>query len=402
MKILVINCGSSSLKYQLMDMNDETTLCKGICERIGMETSIISHTAHGKKNKSNAIFPTHFEALNEVVKRLTTGEEKVIDDLSEVDAIGHRVVHGGESLSEPCLLTPAVEQQIRDICSLAPLHNPPALQGFECAKKVFGENIPNVCVFDTAFHSTMPEKAYMYALPYEYYTDFGVRRYGFHGTSHKYVSRTAAEYIGKPVEDLKIITCHLGNGASVAAIENGKVVDTSMGLTPLAGLMMGTRCGDIDPSVVNFLKYKLDITSHRMDDVLNKKSGLLGISGFSSDKRDVQNAAAEGHPRARLAEDMFNYQVRKTVGSYLSVLGGVDVLVFTGGIGENDEPCREVVCQNMEWCGIEYDHDLNWGVRAKGEDICEINGENSKVKVLVVATNEELMIARETKAIANG
>ena len=262
MKILVINCGSSSLKYQLIDMQGEKVLCKGLCERIGMESSMITHEANGNKATTPAIFPTHTEAFAEVVKKMTTGDGKVIDDVSEINAIGHRVVHGGEKFQASCLITPEVIETLRELSPLAPLHNPAGILGIEAAKKVFGD-IPNVAVFDTAFHSTMPPKAFMYAIPYEYYEKYGVRRYGFHGTSHKYVSYRAAEYLEEPIDRLKLITCHLGNGSSIAAVDQGKVVDTSMGMTPLAGLMMGTRCGDIDPSVVNYLKYTLNITGQR-------------------------------------------------------------------------------------------------------------------------------------------
>ena len=314
MKVLVINCGSSSLKYQLIDMDGEKVLCKGLCERIGMESSMITHEANGHKATTPAIFPTHTEAFAEVVKKMTTGEGKCINDVSEIDAIGHRVVHGGEKFKASCLITDEVIETIRELSPLAPLHNPAGILGIEAARKVFG-NIPMVAVFDTAFHSTMPPKAYMYAIPYEYYEKYGVRRYGFHGTSHKYVAHKAAEYLEEPIERLKLITCHLGNGSSIAAVDQGKVVDTSMGMTPLAGLMMGTRCGDLDPSVVNYLKYTLNITGHELDEILNKKSGLLGISGVSSDKRDVEEAAAAGNKRAQLASDMLNYQIKKTVGS---------------------------------------------------------------------------------------
>mgnify|MGYP000329158613 CR=1 FL=1 len=320
MKVLVINCGSSSLKYQLIDMEGEKVLCKGLCERIGMESSMITHEANGQKATTPAIFPTHTEAFTEVVKKMTTGAGKVIDSVSEIDAIGHRVVHGGEKFKESCLITPEVVKAIHDLSPLAPLHNPAAILGIEASYKVFGQDKPNVAVFDTAFHSTMPPKAYMYAIPYEYYEKYGVRRYGFHGTSHKYVSHRAAEFLEEPIERLKLITCHLGNGSSIAAVDQGKVIDTSMGMTPLAGLMMGTRCGDLDPSVVNYLKYNLEITGHELDEILNKKSGLLGVSGVSSDKRDVEDAAMNGNKRAQLASDMLNYQIKKTIGSYIAAM----------------------------------------------------------------------------------
>ena len=395
MKVLVINCGSSSLKYQLIDMDGEKVLCKGLCERIGMESSMITHEANGHKATTPAIFPTHTEAFAEVVKKMTTGEGKCINDVSEIDAIGHRVVHGGEKFKASCLITDDVINTIRELSPLAPLHNPAGILGIEAARKVFG-NIPMVAVFDTAFHSTMPPKAYMYAIPYEYYEKYGVRRYGFHGTSHKYVAHKAAEYLEEPIERLKLITCHLGNGSSIAAVDQGKVVDTSMGMTPLAGLMMGTRCGDLDPSVVNYLKYTLNITGHELDEILNKKSGLLGISGVSSDKRDVEEAAAAGNKRAQLASDMLNYQIKKTIGAYIAAMGGVDAIVFTGGIGEHDAIARAKICHHMDWLGIRIDTEKN---KHPVGDVCEITAWGAKVRTLVIATDEELMIARDTKEV---
>ena len=395
MKVLVINCGSSSLKYQLIDMDANKVLCKGLCERIGMESSMITHDANGEKATTPAIFPTHTEAFAEVVKKMTTGAGKVIDSVSEIDAIGHRVVHGGEKFQKSCLITDEVVQAIRDLSPLAPLHNPAAILGIDASRKVFGD-VPNVAVFDTAFHSTMPPKAYMYAVPYEYYEKYGVRRYGFHGTSHKYVSMKAAEYLAEPISRLKLITCHLGNGSSIAAVDQGRVVDTSMGMTPLAGLMMGTRCGDLDPSVVNYLKYTLGITGHELDEILNKKSGLLGISGVSSDKRDVEKAAAAGNARAQLASDMLNYQIKKTVGSYIAAMGGLDALVFTGGIGEHDELARAKICHHMDWLGIRIDTDKNRNIHG---DICEITAWGARVRTLVIATDEEYMIAHDTQEV---
>ena len=394
MKILVINCGSSSLKYQLIDMQGEKVLCKGLCERIGMESSMITHEANGNKATTPAIFPTHTEAFAEVVKKMTTGDGKVIDDVSEINAIGHRVVHGGEKFQASCLITPEVIETLRELSPLAPLHNPAGILGIEAAKKVFGD-IPNVAVFDTAFHSTMPPKAFMYAIPYEYYEKYG----GFHGTSHKYVSYRAAEYLEEPIDRLKLITCHLGNGSSIAAVDQGKVVDTSMGMTPLAGLMMGTRCGDIDPSVVNYLKYTLNITGHQLDEILNKKSGLLGVSGVSSDKRDVEAAAAAGNPRAQLASDMLNYQIKKTIGSYIAAMGGVDAIVFTGGIGEHDADSRAKICHHMDWLGIRVDTEKNANAHKQNKDVVEITAWGAKVRTLVIETNEELMIARDTKEV---
>ena len=377
MKILVINCGSSSLKYQLIDMQGEKVLCKGLCERIGMESSMITHEANGNKATTPAIFPTHTEAFAEVVKKMTTGDGKVIDDVSEINAIGHRVVHGGEKFQASCLITPEVIETLRELSPLAPLHNPAGILGIEAAKKVFGD-IPNVAVFDTAFHSTMPPKAFMYAIPYEYYEKYGVRRYGFHGTSHKYVSHRAAEYLEEPIDRLKLITCHLGNGSSIAAVDQGKVIDTSMGMTPLAGLMMGTRCGDLDPSVVNYLKYNLEITGH---------------------ERDVEEAAMNGNKRAQLASDMLNYQIKKTIGSYIAAMGGVDAIVFTGGIGEHDADSRAKICHHMDWLGIRIDTDKNRDAHKQKKDVVEVTAWGARVRTLIIETNEELMIARDTKEV---
>ena len=318
--------------------------------------------------------------------------------MSEINAIGHRVVHGGEKFKESCLITDEVIETIRELSPLAPLHNPAGILGIEAARKVFG-NVPMVAVFDTAFHSTMPPKAYMYAIPYEYYEKYGVRRYGFHGTSHKYVSHRAAEFLEEPIERLKLITCHLGNGSSIAAVDQGKVVDTSMGMTPLAGLMMGTRCGDLDPSVVNYLKYTLGITGHELDEILNKKSGLLGVSGVSSDKRDVEAAAKAGNKRAQLASDMLNYQIKKTIGSYIAAMGGVDAIIFTGGIGEHDAESRAKICHHMDWLGIRVDTDKNNNAHNQHKDVVEITAWGARVRTLVIETNEELMIARDTKEV---
>lgn len=399
MKVLVINCGSSSLKYQLIDMDGEKVLCKGLCERIGMDGSIITHKANGGKWESLIPFPTHTEAFAAVVKMMTEGEGKVIGDVSEVSAIGHRVVHGGEKFQQSCLVTDAVIDTLNELAPLAPLHNPAGVLGLEAAAKVFGANVPNVAVFDTAFHSTMPAESYMYALPYEFYEKYGVRRYGFHGTSHRFVSLTAAEYLGKKPEDLKIVTCHMGNGSSIAAVNGGKVLDTSMGMTPLAGLIMGTRAGDMDPSIPGYLMNRAGLSAAEIDTIMNKKSGLLGVSGVSSDKRDLGEAAEKGNKRAQLANDMLNYQVKKYIGAYTAAMGGLDCVAFAGGIGENDAEAREAICENMAFFGIEIDKEKN---KLRGLDINDITGKNSKVKVLVIATNEELMIARDTKAIVEG
>ncbi len=399
MKVLVINCGSSSLKYQLIDMDNENLLCKGLCERIGMDGSKITHQANGGKWAVESAMPTHTEAFAKVVEVMTTGEGKVINDASEINAIGHRGVHGGEKFRESCLVTEEVLKVYEELSPLAPLHNPAGLLGLRAAQQVFGAAMPNVIVFDTAFHATMPAKSYMYALPYEYYEKYGVRRYGFHGTSHRYVSLAAAEFLGKKPEELKIVTCHLGNGSSIAAVNGGKVLDTSMGMTPLSGLIMGTRSGDMDPSIPGYIMKQTGMTAAEIDAVMNKKSGLEGISGVSSDKRDVEAAAAAGNERAQLASDMLNYQIRKYVGGYAAAMGGLDCIVFTGGIGENDSKVRAEVCKDMEFMGVAIDVEKN-GVR--GLEINDITAEGSRVKVLVVCTNEELMIARDTKAIVEG
>ncbi len=398
MKVLVINCGSSSLKYQLIDMEGEVLLCKGLCERIGMENSVITHKLLHGTWSVNSPFPTHAEAFAKVVEMLTTGEGKVIDSVSEISAIGHRGVHGGEHFRESALVTEDLIKAYENLSPLAPLHNPAGVVGLRAAQKVFGPDMPNVMVFDTAFHSTMPPKAFMYALPYEFYEKYGVRRYGFHGTSHCFVSQAAAKYLGKDPSELKIITCHLGNGASIAAVDGGKVVDTSMGMTPLAGLMMGTRSGDIDPSIPSYLMKCTGMNNEEIDHILNHHSGLKGVSGESSDKRDLDVAVEAGIKRAILASEMFNYDIKKYVGAYAAAMGGVDCIVFTGGIGENDNGVREDVCSNMEFLGIEIDEHKNL---KRGLDINEISTPASRVKVLVIATNEELMIARDTAAIVS-
>ena len=397
MKVLVINCGSSSLKYQLIDMDGEKVLCKGLCERIGMESSMITHEANGHKATTPAIFPTHTEAFAEVVKKMTTGEGKCIDDVSEINAIGHRVVHGGEKFKASCLITDEVINTLRELSPLAPLHNPAGILGIEAARKVFG-NIPMVAVFDTAFHSTMPPKAYMYAIPYEYYEKYGVRRYGFHGTSHKYVAYKAAEYLEEPIERLKLITCHLGNGSSMSAVVDGKCVDTSMGLTPLEGVVMGTRSGSCDPAVVQFIANNDHMTVNEVLTMMNKQSGLMGISGLSSDMRDIDKAADEGNDRAALARDMLHYGIKKYIGSYAAAMGGVDIIVFTAGIGENGPELRESVMKDMEWMGAKLDVEKN---KVRGKEAV-ISTDDSKVTICVIPTNEEIMIARDTKELVEG
>ena len=399
MKILVINCGSSSLKYQLINMEDESVICKGICERIGIEGSFIKHEANGGKWTVEVPFPTHTEAFAKVVEMMTTGEGKVIDDVKEVSAIGHRVAHGAESFKESTLVDDEVIAEIGRLGAIAPLHNPAHVLGLNSAKAVFGADVPNVVVFDTVFHATMPRKAYMYAVPYEWYEDHKVRRYGFHGTSHKFVSLAAAEFLGKKPEELKIVTCHLGNGSSIAAVDGGKVVDTSMGFSPLAGLLMGTRSGDIDPSVAAFIAEKTGMNGTELSQYLNKKGGFLGVSGVSSDCRDLEIAAEEGNDRAALTLEMLVYQIQKYIGSYTAAMNGLDCIVFTGGIGENSASTRAKVCEGLGWFGVEIDAEQN---AKRGLAVNDITAANGKVKVLVVQTNEELMIARDTKRVAFG
>ncbi len=397
MKILVINAGSSSMKYQLIDMNDESVLAKGNCERIGIDGHFKHTTGTGKKYEIDVTMNNHTEAFVQIKDALLDKEHGVITDLSEVSAIGHRVVQGGALFSESKIVDDEVIAGIESLIPLAPLHNAAHLQGIRACLDVFGKDVPQVVVFDTAFHSTMPEKAYMYAVPYEFYEKYAVRRYGAHGTSHRYVSQRCAELMGKDIKDLKIITCHLGNGSSITAVDGGKVVDTSMGLTPLDGIMMGTRTGSLDPSVVTFIAEKENLSPSEMDTLLNKKSGFLGISGISSDDRDVSEAAEKGNKRAKLAIDMLEYQILKYVGSYNAVLGGMDALVFTAGIGENQYSHRASVCHKLEYMGVKIDDKLNeeyihgnWG---------KISTPDSSVEVWVIPTNEELVIARDTKAL---
>ncbi|MFI3324701.1 MAG: acetate kinase [Clostridia bacterium] len=397
MKILVINAGSSSLKYQLIDMDTEEMLAKGNCEKIGLEMGIFGHkTADGRSKGYEVVMHDHTEAFQQVKMALLDEEVGVIKDLSEVTAIGHRIVQGGALFSESVLVDESVVEGIESLIPLAPLHNSAHVQGIRACLNVFGTEVPEVVVFDTAFHSTMPEKAYMFAVPYEYYEKYQIRRYGFHGTSHRYVSAKCAELMGKDIKDLKIVTCHIGNGSSVTAVDGGKVIDTSMGLTPLDGFMMGTRTGTLDPSVVTFIAEKENLTPTELSDLFNKKSGLLGISGISSDDRDVRKAELEGNKRAKLAHDMLMYQIKKFVGSYIAAMGGVDAIVFTAGLGENQAFLREGVLENMECFGVEICKEANDAARGvQGE----ITTSNSRVKAFVIPTNEELVIARDTKEI---
>ena len=397
MKILVINAGSSSLKYQLIDMTDESVLAKGNAERIGVGGKITHRTGDGRKFSYEIELKNHTAAFKEVQKVLTTGEGAVISDMSEIAAVGHRIVQGGAIFKKSELVDQKVIDGIESLIPLAPLHNKAHLEGILACREVFGPEVPEVVVFDTSFHSTMPPKAYMFAIPREYYEKYQVRRYGFHGTSHRYVSHRCAEIMGKDLKDLKLITCHLGNGSSITAIDHGKVVDTSMGLTPLDGFIMGTRSGSLDPSVVTFIMEKENLTPQQMSDILNKKSGMLGVTGISSDNRDIEIAAEQGNELAILSQDMFFYQVRKFIGSYIAAMNGVDAIVFTGGLGENGDLIRADVCKNMSFFGVDIDYDFN-KTCCRGEE-GELSTSNSKIKVYVIPTNEELLIARDTKAL---
>lgn len=395
MNILVINCGSSSLKYQLIDSGSEKVLAKGLCERIGIDGSRITYQpAGGEKEVTVSPMPTHTQAIKLVLDALTNEKSGVIKSLDQVGAVGHRIVHGGEEFTSSTLITEDAIKAIEACNDLAPLHNPANLIGIRACQELM-PGTPMVGVFDTAFHQTMPKKAYLYGIPYEYYETYKVRRYGFHGTSHSYVSKRAAEILGKPYDSLRTIVCHLGNGSSICAVENGKSVDTTMGLTPLEGLLMGTRSGDVDPGAMQFIMHKENMDIDQMLDVLNKKSGVYGVSGVSSDFRDIENAADEGNERARIALDSFAYRVAKYVGAYTSAMGGVDVIAFTAGVGENDKVTRKKVCEHMAFMGIKVDDEAN---AKRGQEII-ISTPDSNVTVMVVPTNEELAIARETLAL---
>ena len=395
MKILVINAGSSSLKYQLIDMDNEQVLAKGNCERIGQEGSFIGFkTADGKKEIKTEMV-NHTQAFEAVKNVLLNKEYGAISDLSEVAAIGHRVVQGGSYFDKSVLVDDDVIAKIEELAPLAPLHNPAHLQGIEACTNVFGKDIPQVVVFDTAFHQTMPEKAFMYAIPYEYYEKYGVRKYGFHGTSHRYVSNKMAELMGR--DDLKLITCHIGNGSSLTAIKGGKVIDTTMGLTPLGGFMMGTRSGSIDPSVITFIAEKENLTPAEASALLNKQSGLLGVSGISSDDRDVTAAEESGNERAHLAHEMLYYQIAQYIGSYYVALGGCGAIIFTAGIGENQPILREKVCDYLACLGVELDKEFN--NKARLGVTGTLSTPESKIRVELIATDEEMVIARDTKAI---
>lgn len=396
MKILIINAGSSSLKYQLIDMDNENVLAKGNAERIGIKDSLLTHEVMGKeKFKISKNFNDHTEAIKEVIKTLISADKGVITDMSEIGAVGHRVVHGGERFKESVLIDDEVMDAIRANIDLAPLHNPANIMGIEACMKIM-PGVPMSAVFDTAFHQTMPREAFLYAIPYESYLKHGIRRYGFHGTSHKYVSLRAAQILNRPIEELKIVTCHLGNGSSIAAVKHGKSIDTSMGFTPLDGLPMGTRSGSIDPTIVSYLMEKEDLTIDETSEYLNKQSGVLGISGVSSDFRDLADAAADNVERAKLALEVFNYQVKKYIGEYAAAMGGIDCVVFTAGIGENTPAIREESCQGLEFLGIKVDPVKNNSKEIQTSKEGIVSTDDTPVKVLVVPTNEELMIARET------
>lgn len=396
MNVLVINAGSSSLKYQLMNAKTGDVLAKGGAERIGLDNAMVKHTSMGKDSVTLPMdLPNHKIAVQSVLAILTSDEHGVIKGMDEIDAVGHRVVHGGEKFASSALITPEVKRAIRACFDLAPLHNPPNMTGIEACEEAM-PGVPQVAVFDTAFHQTMPSKAYMYALPYEMYEKHGVRKYGFHGTSHGYVAQRAAAMLGKPIETTKLITCHLGNGSSIAAIDHGKCVDTTMGLTPLSGIAMGTRSGDIDPAIVTFLMEKENLDTKGIDNLMNKQSGMLGISGVSSDFRDLYAAAGEGNKRARLALEIFKYQCRKYIGMYAAAMGGVDAVIFTAGIGENTPDIRQGACEGLSYMGCEIDAYRNASVRGRE---AFVSTDESVVKVLVVPTNEELAIARETARI---
>ena len=396
MKILVVNCGSSSLKYQLIDMSNEEALCVGLVERIGIEGSILKQEKDGVEGKLIVEQPmkNHQDAIKLVLDAVVDAQYGGVKDIKEVEAVGHRVVHGGEKFASSVVITDEVKAAIEECVELAPLHNPANIMGIEACEAIL-PGVPMVAVFDTAFHQTMPKASYLYGLPHELYTKYGVRRYGFHGTSHKYVSQRAAEMLGKNIEDTKIVTCHLGNGASVAAINGGKCVDTSMGFTPLEGLIMGTRCGDIDAAILPFLMEKEGLDAKGLSDLMNKKSGVYGMTGISSDFRDIEDGAAAGDEKAIVALDAYAQKVKKYIGSYMAEMNGADAVVFTAGVGENGIDMRASICENMEFLGMELDKEAN---KVRGKETV-ISTADSKVKILLIPTNEELVIARDTLAL---
>ena len=396
MKVLVLNCGSSSIKYKLYDMTTKEVMAQGGIEKLGLPDSFLKFTlADGSKKIIEKNMPEHTVGVELILEVLTNAEYGCIKSLEEIDAVGHRLVHGGEKFNTSVVITPEVIKQMEACTDLAPLHNPANLKGVAAITKIL-PNVPQVGVFDTAFHQTMPAHAYMYALPYEYYEKYGVRRYGFHGTSHRYVSRRACEFLGLDYENTKVITAHIGGGGSITAVKNGKSIDTSMGLTPVEGLVMGTRCGDVDLGAMTYLMEKEGLDAAGVNAVINKKSGVMGVSGVSSDMRDIEAAIAAGNERAKLALDMFEYRLLKYIGAYTAALNGVDVLVFTGGIGENQMQTRDYICRGLEYLGVKYDAELNG--KSRGEEI-EISTPDSKVRVVVIPTDEELTIASDTVAL---
>lgn len=400
MNVLVVNAGSSSLKYQLFNTVTNTTLSKGVCERIGIGDGFIEHKkADGTKIKKSYDMPNHSLAMKLVVDMLTDSDNGCIKSMDEIDAIGHRVVSGGPYFVNSCLVTPEVIEKLKLCIDFAPLHTVPHLMGIEGCTNVM-PNVPQVLVFDTSFHQTMPEYAYTYAIPYDLTKKYNIRRYGAHGTSHRFVTKEMLKLLDKPVEDTKIITCHIGNGSSISAVKGGKVLDTSMGFTPLEGIEMGTRSGNIDPAIVTYLMKKMELTPDEMSNLLNKKSGFLGVSGISSDSRDIEDAIEKGNERAILAYDILEYQVKKYIGSYTAAMNGLDAIVFTAGLGENSPILRARICRNLEYFGIELDKEINDKTWRQG-NIVKISKENSKVLVYVIPTNEELMIAKDTEEIVS-
>ncbi len=393
MIILVVNAGSSSLKYQLINMDDESVIAKGNCDRIGIDGHISHKTGDGRTFEADCDFPTHTEAFMKLVEALTTSDAKVIDSMNEISAVGHRIVQGADIFDKSVLVTDEIIDKIDELRELAPVHNHAHALALRACKKVIPEGVPQVVVFDTAFHQTMPPKAYMFGLPYDDYKNLHVRKYGFHGTSHRFVSSALAEAMGKDIKDLKIVSCHLGNGSSITAVDGGKSIDTSMGFTPLDGVVMGTRTGSVDPSAVTFVADKHGFSPAQMSEYMNKKSGFLGVSGVGSDNRDITDAAEHGNNRAKLVSDMLVYEIKKYIGSYAAAMNGLDAVLFTGGIGENAFDVREKVCENMEFFGIKLDKEANNGLRGQ---LKKISAEDSKVQVWVVPTNEELLIARDT------
>lgn len=398
MIILVVNAGSSSLKYQLLNMDDESMIAKGNCDRIGIGGHISHKTADGRKFEADCEFPTHTEAFEKLVEVLTTGDASVIKSMDEIDAVGHRIVQGAEVFSKTVLATDEVIEKIDALRELAPVHNHAHALALRACKKVLPASVPQAVVFDTAFHQTMPPKAYMFGLPYEDYEQYHVRKYGFHGTSHRFVSAALAKAMNRPLEELKIVSCHLGNGSSITAVENGKSVDTTMGFTPLDGVLMGTRCGAADPSAITFVMEKHGFTPSEMSEYMNKKSGFLGVSGVSSDNRDVNDAAVAGNKRAQLAATMLTYQIKKYIGGFAAAMNGLDAVLFTGGIGENSWEVRGGACKDMDFLGIKIDDELNRKTRGT---LTKLSLPDSKVEVWVVPTNEELLIARDTLALIN-